>query len=185
MSWFFSSGDFYPIVVLKPIGEFHNHNDVMKWNIFRVIGPLGGELTGHRWFPLTKASDADLWCFRRSVPEQIAEQTIDVIKKNRYSPLLFTCEDRICTKLHEQQKSTHLTSQCPVPSVRVTSQINYGDAIMLSQKRPIHGNNGERSDWWLFLAELCVQLVRNIMRLLPWMTIFWSPEMWFVTSYSR
>ena len=27
-------------------------------NIFHVIGPLRGELTGHRWIRLTKASDA-------------------------------------------------------------------------------------------------------------------------------
>ena len=29
----------------------------------RVTGPLCGELTGHRWISLTKASDAELWCF--------------------------------------------------------------------------------------------------------------------------
>ena len=32
-------------------------------NIFRVTGPLCGEFTGPRWIPLTKASDAELWCF--------------------------------------------------------------------------------------------------------------------------
>ena len=32
-------------------------------NIFRVTGPLCGEFTGYRWIPLTKASDAELWCF--------------------------------------------------------------------------------------------------------------------------
>ena len=32
-------------------------------NIFRVTGPLCGEFTGHRWIPLTKASDVELWCF--------------------------------------------------------------------------------------------------------------------------
>ena len=32
-------------------------------SIFRVTGPLCGEFTGHRWIPLTKASDAELWCF--------------------------------------------------------------------------------------------------------------------------
>ena len=32
-------------------------------NIFRVTGPLCGEFTSHRWIPLTKASDAELWCF--------------------------------------------------------------------------------------------------------------------------
>ena len=42
-------------------------------NIFRVTGPLCGEFTGHRWIPLTKASDAELWCFLRSAPEQTVE----------------------------------------------------------------------------------------------------------------
>ena len=32
-------------------------------NIFRVIGFLWGESTGHRRIPLTKASDGELWCF--------------------------------------------------------------------------------------------------------------------------
>ena len=32
-------------------------------DIFRATGPLWGEFTGHRWIPLTKASDAELWCF--------------------------------------------------------------------------------------------------------------------------
>ena len=31
--------------------------------IFHVTGPSWGESTGHRWIPLTKASDAELWCF--------------------------------------------------------------------------------------------------------------------------
>ena len=39
-------------------------------NIFRVIGPLWGESTGHQWIPLTKASDAKLWCFLWSAPER-------------------------------------------------------------------------------------------------------------------
>ena len=38
-------------------------------NIFRVIGPLYGEFTGHRWIPLTKASDAELKCFIWPAPE--------------------------------------------------------------------------------------------------------------------
>ena len=29
----------------------------------RVTGHLCGETTGHRWIPLTNASDAELWCF--------------------------------------------------------------------------------------------------------------------------
>ena len=38
-------------------------------NIFRVTGHLCGEFTGHRWIPLTKASDAGLWCFLWSASE--------------------------------------------------------------------------------------------------------------------
>ena len=45
-------------------------------NIFPVTGPLWGEITDHRWIPLTKASDAELWCFLGSAPEQTVEQTI-------------------------------------------------------------------------------------------------------------
>ena len=43
-------------------------------NIFRVTGPLWGESTeGH----LTKVSEAELWCFLWSAPEQTVEQTIE------------------------------------------------------------------------------------------------------------
>ena len=45
-------------------------------NIFRVAGHLWGESTGDRWIPLTKASDAELWWFLWSAPEQTLEQTI-------------------------------------------------------------------------------------------------------------
>ena len=40
------------------------HDDVIKWNHFpRYCGHLCGEFTGPRGIPLTKASDAELWCF--------------------------------------------------------------------------------------------------------------------------
>ena len=48
-------------------------------NISRVTGLLCGEFTGHRWIPLTNPSDAELWCFLWSVPEQTAEQTIETL----------------------------------------------------------------------------------------------------------
>ena len=44
--------------------------DMMKSSngiIFRVLGPLRGEFTGHRRIPLTKASDAGLWCIMCSL----------------------------------------------------------------------------------------------------------------------
>ena len=44
------------------------YRDIIKMtlsneNFFRVTGHLCGEFTGHRWIPLTKASDVELWCF--------------------------------------------------------------------------------------------------------------------------
>ena len=47
-----------------------------KGNIFHVTGPLWEDSTSHQWIPLTKASDAELWCFLWSAPEQMVEQTI-------------------------------------------------------------------------------------------------------------
>ena len=41
----------------------HRHDDVIKWKHFRVTGLLCGEFTGHRWIPITMASDAELWFF--------------------------------------------------------------------------------------------------------------------------
>ena len=46
-------------------------------NNVRFIGPLCGESIGHRWIPLTKASDTELWCFLWSAPEQTVERTIE------------------------------------------------------------------------------------------------------------
>ena len=45
-------------------------------NIVRVTSPLCGKSTGDRWIPLTKASEAELWCFLWSSPEQTVKQTI-------------------------------------------------------------------------------------------------------------
>ena len=49
-------------------------------NIFRVTGHLRGEFICHRRIPPThthKASDAELWCFLWSAPEQTTDQTIE------------------------------------------------------------------------------------------------------------
>ena len=57
---------------------FQSHNSIFmtvhkmtssNGNIFRITGPVCGELTGHRWIPRTKTSDAELWCFLWSAPE--------------------------------------------------------------------------------------------------------------------
>ena len=48
----------------------------LNGNIFRVVGPLWVESAGHRWIPLTKASDTELWCFLWSAPGQTVEKII-------------------------------------------------------------------------------------------------------------
>ena len=57
--------------VIESIEEGHRHHMMTSsnGNIFRVTGPLCGEFTGPRRIPLTKASDAELWCFLWSAPE--------------------------------------------------------------------------------------------------------------------
>ena len=59
------------VAILKWHFQIHFSSDKMmssNGNIFRVTGLLCGEFTGRRWIPLTKASDAGLWCFLWSLP---------------------------------------------------------------------------------------------------------------------
>ena len=69
-------------IINSPIYNMSSYVQVIAWqwqgimmtssnrNIFRVTGPLCGEFTGHQWIPLTKASDAELWCFPWSAREK-------------------------------------------------------------------------------------------------------------------
>ena len=50
------------------------HDDVIKWKHFLCYWPFVRGI--HRWIPRTKVSDAELWYFLRSAPEQTIEQTI-------------------------------------------------------------------------------------------------------------
>ena len=45
---------------------------------FQRDWPLCGEFTGHRWIPLTKASDVKLWCVLWSASEQTVDQTMEM-----------------------------------------------------------------------------------------------------------
>ena len=47
-------------------------------NIVCVTGPLCGESTGRRWISLTKASDAELWCFLWCAHKYMVDQTINI-----------------------------------------------------------------------------------------------------------
>ena len=67
----------YNYSLLDFSGSFAYHDDVIKWNLFHVTGPLWGEFTGDQWIPLTKASDAELLCIPLSAPEQTIEWKIE------------------------------------------------------------------------------------------------------------
>ena len=55
---------------ISPGRSVKNFNDdVIKWKHFTRHWPLWWEFTGHQQIPLTKASDAELWCFLWSAPE--------------------------------------------------------------------------------------------------------------------
>ena len=65
------SGNFAPCMLtgsaLETFTPWWRHQMEKK---FRVTGLLCGEFTGDRWIPRTKASDAELWYFLWSLPEQ-------------------------------------------------------------------------------------------------------------------
>ena len=70
--WFSTSSIHLYSIVRGPMSERDMlHLNIMtssNGNIFLVTGPLCGEFTGHRWIPLAKASDVELWGFLWSVP---------------------------------------------------------------------------------------------------------------------
>ena len=72
-----TNGDFgFDTCLAHPQSKDHN----TLWpngNIYRVTGSLWGEFTSHRWIPLAKASDAELWCFLWAAPEHTFGQTIE------------------------------------------------------------------------------------------------------------
>ena len=53
------------------------HDNVVKWKHFPRYWPSLMEFNGHRWMPLTKASDTELWFSFLFAPEQTVEQTIE------------------------------------------------------------------------------------------------------------
>ena len=63
----FSNTSLYQILINEIQRAWWRHQ---LETFFRVSGPLWGKFTGHRWIPLTKASDAELWCFLWSAPEK-------------------------------------------------------------------------------------------------------------------
>ena len=55
------------------------HDDIIKWKHVLRYWPFVREPIGHRWITHTKTSDAELWCFLWSVPEQMVEQIVGTL----------------------------------------------------------------------------------------------------------
>ena len=87
-------------------------------NIFRVTVPLCGEFTGHRWIPLTKACDAELWCFLWSAPEQAVEWTIEM-------PMIWDAIAFMITSL--QWRCSHSVQESPGGRLPVVSLLLLSD----------------------------------------------------------
>ena len=64
--------------------ELFNMMTSSNGNIFRVTGLLCGEFTSHRWIPITKARDAELWCFIWSAPKSTVEKHRDASDFRRH-----------------------------------------------------------------------------------------------------
>ena len=64
-------------------------------NIFRITGPLCAKFTGHRWIPLTKASDAELWFFflYLCLDKRLSEQSWDWWFETQFRSLRRHCND--------------------------------------------------------------------------------------------
>ena len=66
------------------------HDDVIKWEHFRVTGSLCGKFTGDRRIARTKASDAELWCFLWSEPEETIERLADAGHHAHYDVIVMS-----------------------------------------------------------------------------------------------
>ena len=51
------------------------HDDIIKWKHFLRYWPFVWGI--HQWIRTTKASNAELWCFLRFVPETTVQQTME------------------------------------------------------------------------------------------------------------
>ena len=87
---------FTEVQLQAPVSVMTSSNE----SIFRVIGPLWGEPTGH--------SDTELWCFLWFTPEQTVEQAIEMLGSWDAIAL-------IVASLYCQEHDT--TSHCKIPTV--------------------------------------------------------------------
>ena len=64
------------VTFLADVFKLICHDGVIKWKHFPSYWHFVREITDHRWIPLTKASDADIWCLLWFAPEQKGALTL-------------------------------------------------------------------------------------------------------------
>ena len=107
----------FPYIV--PNG-YHYMTTLSNGNILRDTGPLSRESNGHRWIPVTKASDVELWFFLWSAPGQRDEQTIEtLVTRDAIAPIM-TCYDSVmnsksaCTEPQQRKTKLEPCANCSV-----------------------------------------------------------------------
>ena len=138
-----------------------------KENILRVTSPLCGEFTGHRWIPLTKASDAEHWCFRWSAPwinGWVNTREAGELRHHRahYDVIVMRSE---CFHLKSSSWRTFrvstTTSDWKFTGVSTKSTINNIPALVqiMAWCRP--GDKPLYEPWWLDYRRIYASLVLN------------------------
>ena len=97
-------------------------------NIFGVTDPLCGEFTGHRWIPLTKASDAELWCFLWSAPYAwVNNSEVGDLRRHRahYDVIVMP----IWQFLTQYSRFWHKRNQCDLSYPTLSSYIILSDLV--------------------------------------------------------
>ena len=102
-----------------------NSMNLLIWLHGYVIIPLVSLGYDHPWMPDHQATffRMDVIAFPSSIVNASLMTLIPYVlsreyrvARNRYSRLLFTCEDRFCAQLCVQKQSTNMTSQCQYPT---------------------------------------------------------------------
>ena len=82
----------------NPYSPVGCHDDVIKRRHFPRYWPFVRGIHRHRRIPLTKDSDAELWCFRWSATKQTVEQTFET--PMIWDAIVLIMTSMLCVMLH-------------------------------------------------------------------------------------
>ena len=125
-----------------------------KGNTCRVTGHLCREFTDHQWIPHTKASDAELWGFLWSVPEQTVGQTAGDFRRHRAHYDVNVMFMPIVYPTMANDNINFDASGCD--SLEATSQSNLNQIISwLRRKLRMSGTHSTVSIYWQNFDSKC------------------------------